>query len=246
MRLRLSLFALAGFAASMSLPAPTHAEPVRAVVELFTSQGCSSCPPADALVGEMSRQPGVIALTLPVDYWDYLGWKDTLALPAFSKRQRLYAKERGDGQVYTPQTVVNGASHHVGSDKTAVTKAIPAAPLPVAVTLAGSEAAPEVQIPAAKEGPRAGAIWLLPVARKEQVVIMRGENRGKTITYTHVAREMIRLGDWRGEALALPVPAEAVTKAGADGYVVLLHAEGGKIGRIIGAAASRSLTAPGS
>src|ERR687884_289212 len=88
----------------------------QAVVELFTSQGCSSCPPADAMLGELARRPDVIALSLPVDYWDYLGWKDTLAQPAFSARQRAYAGARGDRQVYTPQVIVNGATPCVGSD----------------------------------------------------------------------------------------------------------------------------------
>ena len=85
----------------------------RAVVELFTSQGCSSCPPADALFVDLAKQPDIITLTLPVTYWDYLGWKDTLGKDSFAKRQKYYAKARGDGQVYTPQAVINGAAHVV-------------------------------------------------------------------------------------------------------------------------------------
>ena len=87
----------------------------RTVIELFTSQGCSSCPPADKLLGQLAGRDDVIALTFPVDYWDYLGWKDTLASPAYSARQRAYARARGDGQVYTPQVVIDGAYHAVGS-----------------------------------------------------------------------------------------------------------------------------------
>src|SRR3954470_22425109 len=102
---------------------PAQAEP-RAVIELFTSQGCSSCPPADRLIAEYSRDPSVIALSLAVDYWDYLGWKDTLALSGHSKRQRAYAKARGDREVYTPQVVVDGAVHALGSDKAAIERAI--------------------------------------------------------------------------------------------------------------------------
>ena len=99
------------------------AEP-RAVIELFTSQGCSSCPPADKLIAEYARDPSVIALSLAVDYWDYLGWKDTLALSGHSNRQRAYAKARGDRQVYTPQAVIDGAVHALGSDKAAIERAI--------------------------------------------------------------------------------------------------------------------------
>src|SRR3954453_7509032 len=93
------------------------AEARGAVVGLFTSQGCSACPPADRLMAELAREPGVIALSLPVTYWDYLGWKDTLAHAAFTERQRAYAGMRGDRQVFTPQAVVNGAATVVGSDR---------------------------------------------------------------------------------------------------------------------------------
>ena len=87
---------------------PVRAGEPRAVIELFTSQGCSSCPPADKLLGELARDPSLIAMSLPVDYWDYLGWKDTLALHGHTTRQRAYAEARGDREVYTPQVVVNG------------------------------------------------------------------------------------------------------------------------------------------
>ena len=94
------------------------------VVELFTSQGCSSCPPADAFMGELIKRREVIALSLNVDYWDYLGWRDTLASPEYSRRQRQYALHRGDGKVYTPQMVINGRAHVVGSRKGAVLRAL--------------------------------------------------------------------------------------------------------------------------
>ena len=99
------------------------AEP-RAVVELFTSQGCSSCPPADKLAGELARDPSIIVISMPVDYWDYLGWKDTLASPSYSARQRAYSSMRGDRDVYTPQVVVNGSAQVLGSDKSAIERAI--------------------------------------------------------------------------------------------------------------------------
>src|SRR5262244_2007737 len=92
----------------------------RAVIELFTSQGCSSCPAADQLLGELANDPSLVTMSLPIDYWDYLGWKDTLAKSSHTARQRAYAKIRGDRAVYTPQVVVNGAVHVQGSDKAAI------------------------------------------------------------------------------------------------------------------------------
>src|ERR1044072_6468901 len=103
--------------------ASASAEP-RAVVELVTSQGCSSCPAADKLLGELSRDPSLMTMSLAVDYWDYLGWKDTLALHGHSDRQRGYAEARGDREVYTPQVVINGVVHALGCDKSAIEKAI--------------------------------------------------------------------------------------------------------------------------
>src|SRR5271166_6324501 len=108
---------------SSALCASARAQ-TRAVIELFTSQGCSSCPPADKLLGELAGDASVIALSVPIDYWDYLGWKDTLASPGHSARQRAYARMRGDREVYTPQIVVNGLTHVLGSDHTAVERAI--------------------------------------------------------------------------------------------------------------------------
>ena len=100
-----------------------QAEP-RAVIELFTSQGCSSCPAADKLLGELAADPSLVPISVPIDYWDYLGWKDTLADPRNTARQKAYAHVRGDGQIYTPQVVVNGSVHALGSDKSAIEQAI--------------------------------------------------------------------------------------------------------------------------
>jgi hypothetical protein len=208
----------------------------RAVLELFTSQGCSSCPAADALFVEMARDPSLIVLTLPVDYWDYLGWKDTLAHSAFSQRQRGYAKTRSDGQVYTPQAIIDGVAHAVGSDKQAMTQIIAAhqaTPLPLDVTVQEDRG----QIRIAVSGTAgAGSVWVLPIARQRQVAIQRGENRGRDVTYVNVVRSMMRVGDWRGEAMTLDVPLSLVQMPDADTYVVLIHSDVGKVGRVIGAA----------
>src|SRR5947209_14792579 len=111
-------------ASAMLAAAVASAAEPRGVIELFTSQGCSSFPPADKLAGELARYPSLIVLSLPVDYWDYLGWKDTLALPGYTNRQRAYSKARGDREVYTPQVVVNGVKHVLGSDQTAIENAV--------------------------------------------------------------------------------------------------------------------------
>src|SRR5580698_2380725 len=112
-----------GICAIVAVIRPAHADP-RAVVELFTSQGCSSCPPADKIMGELAKDPSVIALSMPIDYWDYLGWKDTLADSRFSARQKAYSHMRGDRDVYTPQAVVNGSAHVIGSDRAGIDNAI--------------------------------------------------------------------------------------------------------------------------
>src|SRR5882724_9843414 len=114
---------LVGFSAMIAIVGPAHAEP-RAVVELFTSQGCSACPPADKIIGELAKDPSVIALSMPIDYWDYLGWKDTLADARFSARQKAYSQMRGDRDVYTPQVIVNGSIHVIGSDRGGIEDAI--------------------------------------------------------------------------------------------------------------------------
>src|SRR5712692_7021322 len=113
------LFGLTGAALIFAAHSSAKADP-RAVIELFTSQGCSSCPAADKLLGELARDPSIVAMSLPIDYWDYLGWKDTLAKPRHAVRQRAYAQLRGDREVYTPQVVINGVAHALGSDKTAI------------------------------------------------------------------------------------------------------------------------------
>ncbi len=190
---------------------PAAAGEPRAVVELFTSQGCSSCPPADRLMGQLAQDPSLVTLSLPVDYWDYLGWKDTLALHGNSNRQRDYAITRGDREVYTPQAVINGVVHALGSDKAAIENAIArtrraAAPLTLPVKLSVAEGKVTVHVPAAENEHRSGEVWLFPVTSKAQVKIGRGENRGRTLSYYNVVRRWMKLGDWSGKAADFDVP----------------------------------------
>lgn len=228
-----------------SVPALASPQP-QAVVELFTSQGCSSCPPADAMLVDLTRRPGIVALTWPVDYWDYLGWKDTLARPSFSARQRAYASGRGDREVYTPQMIVNGAISLVGSDRAQIERATrgspgrDALPVPVGVTEKGSVVA--IEVGGASAGAGSGEVWVLPVAKAREVAIGRGENRGRTITYANVVRAVTQVGAWRGAAARFEVPLEVAKAEGADGYVVILQAStGGAPGAILGAAKGPNL-----
>jgi hypothetical protein len=207
--------------------APAQAEP-RAVIELFTSQGCSSCPAADKLMGEYARDPSVIAMSLAVDYWDYLGWKDTLAMSGHSNRQRAYAKARGDRQIYTPQAVIDGAVHALGSDKAAIERAVrqvrdqgTALALPVKLERAGDKLT--VTVPAGKDDKGQAEVWLCPISRAVQVAIGKGENSGQTITYSNVVRRWIKLGDWSGKAETYTVPLADFQNDTIDSAAVLVQ-----------------------
>jgi len=221
-----------GLALAMVSPAIAVAEPL-GVVELFTSQGCSSCPPADKLAGELAHDPSLVVLSLPIDYWDYLGWKDTLALPGHANRQRAYSKVRGDREVYTPQVVVNGVAHTLGSDKSAIENAIAQTrrqdgtlSLPLSMSITSDSIA--ITIPAAKGGTQSGAaqkaeVWLCPVTRDVTVAIDRGENTGHTVTYHNVVRRWLKLGDWNGAARSFTVPVHDVTSVGGDAVAVVVQ-----------------------
>jgi hypothetical protein len=214
----------------------------KAVLELFTSQGCSSCPPADKLLGEFTNDSSVVALSLPLDIWDYLGWKDTLAIAGHSARQRAYAEQRGDRQVYTPQMVVNGTVHVLGSDRAAIDRAIvqtdrntAVMSLPLLVSADGKDLT--VTIKGAPDGEPSGEIWLCPLSTAVAVAIGRGENRGRTVTYHNVVRSWRKLGEFSGVDSTWVVPLSQIEKADVDGAAVLVQ-EGSreKPGVILGAA----------
>jgi len=203
--------AFAAALAGAALTAQASAGEPRAVIELFTSQGCSSCPPADRLMGELAKDPSLVTMSLAVDYWDYLGWKDTLALHGHSSRERAYANARGDREVYTPQVVVNGIVHVLGSDKAAIENAIAqtrrdAAPLTVPVSMMVADGKVTVTVPAATGSHSSGEVWLCPITNKAQVAIGRGENSGHTLNYYNVVRRWVKLGDWNGQAQTFTLP----------------------------------------
>jgi hypothetical protein len=214
----------------------------RAFLELFTSQGCSSCPPADKLLGELTGDPSLIAVSVPIDYWDYLGWKDTLASSGHSARQRAYARSRGDRQVYTPQIVVNGAMHVLGSDRAAIERAIAqtdrnAAIMSVPIMMSVGGGNLNVKIAAADKTRGVGEVWLCPLAKSVPVEIGRGENRGRTITYHNVVRRWVKLGDWSGADATWSVLLANVAADDIDAAAVMVQ-EGtrDKPGIILGAA----------
>ena len=199
-----------------------HAGSKKAVLELFTSQGCSSCPPADALIEKLAQKQDILALSFSVDYWDYLGWKDTFALHENTVRQQAYASGRGDRSVYTPQVVINGREAAVGSNQRAIMRSVKQQTrlhggLPVDVDLKRKSDGIEVKLGAleGEQGNAQAKIWLVLYDKTGTVKIRRGENRGSTITYTNVVRGMVPIGEWTGEAKTLQIN-RAAMKAKAD------------------------------
>ena len=220
-----SLFALAACSASAPLPVKAEAtgpaHPV--VVELFTSQGCSSCPPADRVLEKLATQSDVVAITRPVTYWDDLGWKDTLAKSANTDLQRAYAARRIPGAgVYTPQTVVQGRTGFVGSSEASIRGEIVRlshAPEPGLAIAKAGDGGRTVTL----SGSGHAQLWLVAVRGTSIVRIGRGENGGRQIRYANVLLDEHRVGEWKGGSTAMAIPASALKVAGADRYVLLLR-----------------------
>jgi hypothetical protein len=202
------------------------------VVELFTAQGCSSCVAADKLFGEIAQKPNVLALTLAVDYWDYLGWNDTFAKPEFSDRQKAYMKRLALRDLRTPQVIVDGTGQAAGADGKKIEALIreagaqkPAPPrlrrLKSGKVLVGNGASP-----------RGGAdVWLVRYDPSvQEVVVKKGENRGQTLAQKNVVRALVRLGGWYGKEKVYPVPADEASSTLKS--IVLVQQRGG--GRILG------------
>jgi hypothetical protein len=233
-----------GVCAIIAIVRPAHADP-RAVVELFTSQGCSSCPPADKIIGELARDPSVIALSMPIDYWDYLGWKDTLADARFSARQKAYSRMRGDRDVYTPQAIVNGSIHVVGSDRVGIEDAIDdttktGSAMSVPVTMSIIDKQINVSVAASRIPTAAhGEVWICSVSKAVPISIGRGENSGREITYHNVVRNLLKVGDWNGSSGNWTVPLENISREGVDVDAAVVYVQDGsrdKPGPMLGAA----------
>lgn len=225
----------ASFASVIASPLAKAAKPP-VLLELFTSQGCSSCPAADAILGEVKNDSEVYVVSLNVDYWDYLGWRDTLAKPEYSKRQFDYGKSRGDMQVYTPQVVANGQFHAVGNSKRSVTNLIErahsAAPtIPLSLKISAKEIT--VTIPLQKFAGEA-TLWLMAYAPEIAQKIERGENSGTNITYHNVVRNMVPAAMWQGENYSGSWMRDAVMPADCTGCLAVLQRD--KTGPVLGLA----------
>ncbi|WP_395670634.1 DUF1223 domain-containing protein [Phenylobacterium sp.] len=201
------------------------------VVELFTAQGCASCGAANAFVAELAERKGVLALTFPVDYWDYLGWTDTFARPEFAERQKAYVTRLKLREPYTPQVVVDGQTQTAGRQAQRVEQLIKDA-------ARAPRNPPDIRFMSPRRVdvgtgrvPRGGAeVWMIRYdPREQEVAIKSGDNRGETIVHRNVVREIRRLGAWRGRPTAYRMP-EAE-----DGLETVVVVQGARGGRIIAA-----------
>ena len=231
--MRLALAALLSAAAFTLTPA--QAETVKGVVEIFTSQGCSSCPPADKVFGEVIEQNGVIGLAWHVDYWDYLGWKDTFSSPAATSRQRAYARGIGERGVYTPQIIVNGDTVAKNSSfRQSIASALSGS-LPVSLDAKLSDGSLVVT---AGDGGGSANLVLVTYDSSQNVPIERGENAGTTVNYRHAVQGVQTIGMWKGKSLTIELPGSEYAPKKGQGCAVLLQkvSKGGAPGAILGAA----------
>ncbi len=195
------------------------------VVELYTSQGCSSCPPADDFMAKLAQQPDVIALSLHVDYWDYIGWRDTFAQPQYTQRQKAYAKAVGSRMIYTPQMIVAGNDRIVGNDPAQVEDSIrrhQATPSAVRLTLTRHGDILTIRAEADPPLTEAVRVQLVRYIPQATIEIGRGENQGRNVTYTNIVTSWQALDDWPGTA---PLEVQAEVK-GDDPVVVIVQSQG--------------------
>ena len=229
------LVLLAATPGAASPAAATEDQPL-VVVELFTSQGCSSCPPADAYLGELARRPGILALAYHVDYWNYIGWSDPFATKFATQRQRDYSRQLNMRYVYTPQMVVNGVTEGVGSERETIGPLIKAAmdekALRQHVTILREAPGKLVVHVDAGSTTEPATLWLVGFDREHATPVLRGENEGRTLRDYQTVRSTETIGTWHGEALDLVLTAD---RPAGDGGVAVLLQQGGS-GRIIGAA----------
>lgn len=209
------------------------------VVELFTSQGCSSCPPADALFAELAERADLITLAYHVDYWDYLGWKDRLSIPDNTARQRAYG-EVFQSSVYTPQAIVNGRENIVASDRSKLIEAInrSSTKLSTEVALSYSPNSIVIEIGAAPTPAVEAHVILVSYTPRELVEIRGGENKGRTVDYRNIVTNFQTLGLWQGTPMRLVMPKSAIARMGGNCAVLVQEVDqAGRPGPILGAAA---------
>ncbi len=210
------------------------------VVELFTSQGCSACPPADRVLARLAKDPDTVALTFSVDYWDYLGWRDTYAKSEFTRRQRDYAKARADHAVFTPQAVLNGRSAVIGSREDEIRASLDVmrdngeSP-DLAVSARIDHGRVIIDLPA-RQGADEASVWIAAYLPPRTVEIAAGENRGGSLTYTNVVDHLQVVGLWSGAAMTLELPLADVAPEGTAGLAVIVQKKkDGLPGPIVGA-----------
>lgn len=216
-------------AATVALVLSLSVSPARAadplvVVELYTSQGCSSCPPADKLLGELTSRKDVLPLALHVDYWDYIGWKDNFADPAHTKRQRAYARVAGSRSIYTPQMIIGGTDHVIGYKPMSVADAIQANKVASPVEIGMIRSGDTLMVTAEATGRVANdlVVQLVRYHPRQSVKIDRGENAGRTIRYHNIVTDLSSLGTWDGRK-----PFSASVKVPSDGqYAVIIQRRG--------------------
>jgi len=228
-RLAAAVGMIVGFAATSAA-----ADPV--LVELFTSQGCSSCPPADQLLGELSHRSGVVALAFHVDYWDYIGWKDKFAKPEYTDRQKGYRDSLNLRTLYTPQMVIDGRLDVVGSERSEVESSIDSAAGTHKVPLTFVEASGKYRVTApAMEIDQAmpATLWLAIYSRRNETPVEQGENAGSTLIEYNIVREIRSLGPWNGNAIDIPLDVDESDRN--MGCAVILQANGN--GPVLGVAA---------
>jgi hypothetical protein len=240
-RTALLALALPVLAATTVLAAPgaVLAGELKGVVELFTSQGCSSCPPADAELAKLAERDDVLALSYHVDYWNYLGWADTLSSKANTARQYGYAKTFHRGSVYTPQAVINGQDHVNGADGSAVGKMLDKLSTNgsgLTVEVSAVMNADELRI-SVGAGEGKADIVAVYFDDSSTVKIGRGENSGRTITYRHSVRDMETVGMWNGHKVNLKLPVSVISAHPGRRCAILLQevSKDGSPGRILGA-----------
>jgi len=235
-------FALAASTSASGALAQDADRPI-GVVELFTSQGCSSCPPADRFFADLAQMGDVVALAYHVDYWDYLGWRDTLASPDNTARQNDYRQAFAARSVYTPQAVINGREHVNGADRAAVLKTVEEMAtdgngLSVGLTVRRAGDRLVIEVGDAKEPVGEALVVLVSFRPASIVAIDRGENSGNTITYWNSVSSVRTAGMWNGKPARFELPIKEVSKKGSGGCAVLLQATtaAGLPGAILGAA----------
>jgi len=224
-------------AAGVASAAETGDRPI--VVELFTSQGCSSCPPADRILADLAERPDLVALSLHVDYWDYIGWKDPFGSPLNTERQRRYAGVLGLHYVFTPQMVIDGVTSVVGSNRAAVDDAIEAAknhPKPVQIAFTDKDGG-RVVVSGSAAPPGGASVWLAVYDERQETAVKRGENAGRELSNANVVRRLERIGTWTGQRVEIPMDFAGAAARGRYACAVIVQA--GEHGPVLGAAKMR-------